>query len=339
MIELYETAKRKTYKHRIMLGGMLLILCGIAFAYISIGKTTYDWNTIVKSLFGTEDSQASFIILELRLPRLLVGLFGGMALGVAGNAFQTMLRNPLASPDIIGVSSGTSVTAVLCFLVLRIGEPMVSILSVLSGIGVAAFIYFLSKGQSFSISRMILIGLGLQSMMSAMISFMLLRANQYDVPSAMRWLSGSLTGMRMESVAMLASITIVCITILIFIEKPLRIMELGEESSITLGVGTNKVRKINMLCAVILIAFTTSVCGPLAFISFLAGPIARHLVGAGAARTIATALVGASLVLISDLIGQSLFSVRFPVGVMTGLLGAPYLLFLLIRMNKTGGAL
>lgn len=337
-IQTFDIVKKKTRKQRIVLCSMIIVLLCIAIAYISLGKTTYSIRTIINVFLGTDDSGASFTILQLRLPRLLVGLLGGMALGTAGNTFQTMLRNPLASPDIIGVSAGTSVAAVFCLLILQLSGPVVSIISVMSGIGIAAIIYFFSKGQGFSGSRMILIGLGLQAMMNAVISYILLRANQQDAASAMRWLSGSLTGMQMDTVVLLGIVVVVCMSILVFLEKPLRIMELGEEMSVTLGVKTGKIRGLNILCAVIMIAFTTSICGPISFVAFLAGPIAKHIAGAGASRTIVAGIVGACLVLIGDGIGQSLFSTRFPVGVMTGILGAPYLLFLLIRMNKTGGA-
>jgi iron complex transport system permease protein len=125
--------------------------------------------------------------------------------------------------------------------------------------------------------------------------------------------------------------------IIVVLGNHLRILELGEQSAISLGLRTDVVRLLLVLASVFLIAFATAVTGPVAFVAFLAGPIAGKLVGAGAPTAIPSGLVGASLVLAADIIGQFAFDIRFPVGIITGILGAPYLLFLLIRMNRTGG--
>jgi iron complex transport system permease protein len=124
--------------------------------------------------------------------------------------------------------------------------------------------------------------------------------------------------------------------ILVLLGKHLSILELGEQSASSLGVSTDKTRIILIFSSVIMIAIATATTGPIAFVSFLAGPIAKRLVGIGFSNIIPAGLVGINLVLASDLIGQFAFAYRFPVGVITGLLGAPYLIFLLIRMNRKG---
>lgn len=333
----YQNNKKAQYKFRIISISLILILFVISYIFLAYGDRIYRFDTILSVLSGDEIQGASFTIATLRLPRLFIGLLAGFALGCAGNTFQTLLRNPLASPDIIGVTSGSSAAAVYCILILQMSGVMVSIISVISGLAIACLIYLFSKGHGFSGGRMILIGLGIQAMLNAVISYILLRANQQDVAGAFRWLSGSLTGMQMENVPILFFVVIISITILILLERHLKIMSLGEDMAITLGVSTNKIRGLSILFSVCLIAFTTSICGPIAFVAFLAGPIAKHLVGANSSRTIISGMVGAILVLLGDLAGQYLFQTRFPVGVMTGILGAPYLLYLLIRMNKTGG--
>ena len=267
---------------------------------------------------------------------MLSGLLVGIAFGIAGNTFQTMLRNPLASPDIIGVTSGSSVAAVFCILVLGLSGPAVSIISVISGLLVSMLIYLLSKDISFSGSRLILIGIGIQAMLQAAISFLLLKASQYDVPGAMRWLSGSLNGMTMKDIPTLFIVVMVFGIISLLFTKYLQVLELGDEFATTLGIRLNLVRIILILSAVFLIAFATSTTGPIAFVAFLAGPIASKIVGRGSSNVLASGLVGALLVLSSDMIGQYVFSTRFPVGVITGILGAPYMLFLLICINRRG---
>lgn len=312
------------------------ILCG---AMLCLGNTRYSPAVIVRVLGGEEIKGTAFAVGTIRLPRMLAGLLAGTAFGMAGNTFQTMLRNSLASPDIIGVTAGSSAAAVFCLLILNASGNVVSAAAVASGIAVAFLIYFLSRGGSFSGGRLILIGIGMQAMLHAVISFLLLKASQYDVPAALRWLNGSLNGIQMKSIPGLFSVVLIFGSMLVFFGRQLKILELGEHSAVTLGLNTDRVRLVLVLSAVFLTAYATAVTGPIAFVAFLAGPIAGRLAGAGMPNTVPSGLTGAVLVLLSDIIGQYAFDTRFPVGVITGILGAPYLIYLLIRMNRTGGAL
>lgn len=236
----------------------------------------------------------------------------------------------------------TAAVLSLCTAIMLLGNTVYSpaaVWKVLTGENIkGAFIYLLSRGGKFEGGRLILIGLGVQAMLNAFISYLLLRAPQHDVPAAYRWLSGSLNGVQLSDIPMLAIIIIIFSPITILLGKHLRILELGENSAVTLGVNTDRTRILLTLSAVISIAFATATTGPIAFVSFLSGPISSKLVGAGTQNELPAGLVGAVLVLLADLIGQFAFNTKFPVGVITGILGAPYLIFLLIRMNKTGGA-
>lgn len=314
---------------------LTICICGMMLVY---GKTNYQLGTVIKVLSGERIQGATFTIATLRLPRMLCGLLAGLAFGIGGNTFQTMLRNPLASPDIIGISSGSSVAAVFCILVLRMSGSSVSFAAVISGIIVAILIYVLSRGSGFSGGRLILIGIGIQAMMNALISYLLAKASQYDVSTALRWLSGSLNGMSMGDVPALFLVVVIFGSITLALTKQLQILQLGDEFATTLGVKINLIRIMLILSSVFLIAFATSVTGPIAFVAFLSGPIAFKLVGPGAPNVLSSGLVGALLVLGADMLGQFAFSTRFPVGVVTGILGAPYMLLLLIVINKRGQA-
>jgi iron complex transport system permease protein len=343
MIETNNNLIREGYRRRrlrwvsitLLLVLVALILCATA---LIVGNTIYPLDTVIKVLLGEQIKGATFAIGTIRLPRMLAGLLVGLAFGIAGSTFQTILRNPLASPDIIGVSSGSSVAAVFCILMLKVSGSIVSISAVIAGLSVAAIIYLLSRGGSFSGGRLILIGIGVQAMLNAVISYMILKASEYDVPGALRWLSGSLNGIQMTKIPSLFFVVIIFGLLIFLFGRHLKILELGEQSAITLGVRTDVTRLLLILSAVFLIAFATAVTGPVAFTAFLAGPIAARLVGIGAPNELPSGLVGAILVLGADLIGQFAFDTRFPVGIITGILGAPYLLYLLIRMNKTGGS-
>ncbi|WP_459478905.1 FecCD family ABC transporter permease [Clostridium saccharoperbutylacetonicum] len=317
---------------------LIVLTVGLCLIMLLYGKTNYSLTTVTKVLLGEQIQGATFTIETLRLPRLLCGLLVGIAFGIAGNTFQTMLRNPLASPDIIGISSGASVAAVFSILVLHMSGSIVSIAAVISGISLSFFIYILSKSSGFSSNRLILIGIGIQAMTNALISFLLVKASEYEVSNALTWLSGSLNGISIKEIPTLFVVVVIFGVIILCLTNQLQILELGDEFAITLGIKINLIRISLILSSVFLIAFATAVTGPIAFVAFLAGPISARLVGFGAPNVFASGLVGAILVLGADMIGQYVFSTRFPVGIITGILGAPYMLLLLITMNRRGRA-
>ncbi|MFV0504209.1 MAG: FecCD family ABC transporter permease [Lachnospirales bacterium] len=311
----------------------LLSLIG-AFLTIYLGNTIYSVETIIRVFSGGEVENATFSILTLRLPRMLAGLTAGFAFGFGGSVFQTMLRNPLANPNILGITSASSVGALICILLLNGGSTVIFFGSIIGATIVAVSIYMLSKFKRYSVGRLILIGIAFQAMMNSLISYLLLIGNENDLSSAVRWMSGSLNGVSLSSIFPLILVMIFCIPIIIAKAKDLEILELGEESAITLGINTNRTRGFLLIGAVVLVAVATATTGPISFVSFLAGPIAKRITGYGNSSPITAGIFGATLVLFSDLMGQNLFDTRFPVGVVTGLIGAPYLIYLLIRMNR-----
>lgn len=312
---------------------LLFILC---CAMLLLGNTIYPVEVIIRSLMGEEIAGANFAVNTIRLPRMVTGLFAGFAFGVAGYIFQTMLRNPLANPNILGITSGSSVAAVFCITVLHSSNTVVSIAAIIGGLITVTVMYLLSRSQSFSIGRLIIIGIGMQAMLDAVISYLIIKSSQQDIAGALRWLSGSLNGSKMSDVIPLIIITAILTPIIIAFGKQLSMLELGDQMAMSLGVSIDKTRVILIVSSVFMISIATATTGPIAFVSFLAGPIANRLVAASAQNILPAGLVGANLVLLADLVGQFAFEYRFPVGVITGLLGAPYLIYLLIRMNQKG---
>lgn len=329
--------RRQRHRRWILVTGSLAALAFIlCCAMLLLGNTIYPVIDVIRVLSGEELQGASFAINTIRLPRMLAGLFAGFAFGIAGNTFQTMLRNPLANPNVIGITSGSSAAAVFCIVILHTSGAVVSIASVIAGLATVILIYILSRGKSFSIGRLILIGIGIQAMLSALISYLLLIGAEQDLPAAFRWLSGSLNGSQMHELPPLILSVFIFTPIIIVLGKHLSILELGEQSATSLGVNTDKTRIVLIFSSVCMISLATATTGPIAFVSFLSGPIAKRLVGVGFSSAIPAGLVGVNLVLAADLIGQFAFVARYPVGVITGILGAPYLIFLLIRMNRRG---
>ena len=316
----------------------LLFLCVLLLACLMMvyGNTIYSFDTVIKVLVGEEIKGATFAIKTLRLPRMLAAILCGIAFGMAGNTFQTLLGNPLASPDIIGISSGASVAAVFGILILGLDGTAVSLLAVISGLFVAGFIYLISQGNGFSNGRLILTGIGIQAFLNAILSWLLLKASEYDVASALQWLSGSLNGVRLESIGRLAAVVVICGIAILSLNYHLQILQLGEVYAQVLGMKVHIIRVFLILLSLLMIAFATSVTGPLASVAFLSGPIAAKLSGGGRSNLLTSGLVGAILVLASDFVGQYCLPSRYPAGIITGILGAPYLLFLLLRMNRKG---
>ncbi|MHA6481756.1 FecCD family ABC transporter permease [Paenibacillus sp. strain BS8-2] len=320
----------------IVTGLLALLALALCCAMLLLGNTIYSIQDVLRALSGEQLKGVSFAVNTIRLPRMLAGLFAGLAFGVAGYTFQTMLRNPLANPNVIGITSGSSAAAVFCIVVLQASGAVVSAASVVAGLVTVIIIYLLSRGKSFSIGRLILVGIGIQAMLDAFISYMMLVSAEQDVPAAMRWLAGSLNGSQLDELPPLIITVLIFTPIIIALGKHLDILELGEQMASSLGVSTDRTRIFLIIASVCMIAIATATTGPIAFVSFLAGPIAKRLVGIGFSGIIPAGLVGINLVLASDLIGQFAFAHRFPVGIITGLLGAPYLIFLLIRMNRKG---
>lgn len=290
------------------------------------GNTIYSPETVLRVLSGTDAGGAAFTIRTLRFPRMLTAILCGMAFGLSGNTFQQLLGNPLASPDIIGVTSGASVAAVFGILILKLDYGIVAVMAVFSGLLVSALIYFLSHKNGFSNTRLILTGIGMQAFLNSIISWMLLKASEYDVASALRWLSGSLNGVKMDTMPALAAVVFTAGLGILLLSRHLLILQLGEAHAVTLGIPVSITRLLLILLALVLTAFAASVTGP----------IAARISGRGRSSMLAASLTGSILILISDLVGQFTLPSRYPVGVITGILGAPYLLFLLLRINHKG---
>ena len=315
---------------------LVVIVLALCSTMLMLGNTIYPVKDVIGVLLGEQVKGASFAVGTIRFPRMIAGVFAGFAFGVGGYIFQTMLRNPLANPNVIGITAGSSAAAVFCIIVLQASNTIVSIASVVGGLATALVVYCLSKGSSFSIGRLILIGIGIQAMLTAVINYLMLIGKTHDLPTAMRWLSGSLNGAKMDNLYPIILTVCMFAPIILFFGKRLEMLELGEQAATSLGVDTNKTRLILIISSVLIIALATATTGPIAFVAFLSGPIAKRLVGIEFSAIIPAGLVGVILVLAADLIGQFAFVARYPVGVITGILGAPYLIYLLIRINRKG---
>ncbi|MGX5770003.1 FecCD family ABC transporter permease [Microbacterium trichothecenolyticum] len=331
--------RRRSRRRTIMTVALAVAVVLVFVASLMIGQTFYSLAEVVRVILGETVPGASFTVGELRLPRTVLAILAGFAFGIAGVTFQTMLRNPLASPDIIGITAGASAAAVFGIVILSLSETAVSVLAVVGGLATALAIYLLSNKGGFAGTRLILIGIGVAAMLDAAVTYVLSKAPAYDLQAAMRWLTGSLNGATWSSVLPLAIASVVLGPTLLAKGRDLNVMRLGDDAAASLGIRLQGTRVIVIVAAVVLLAFATAATGPIAFVAFMAGPIAMRIVGPGGSLLLPSALAGALLVQLSDLLGQFAFDSRYPVGVVTGVLGAPFLLYLLIRTNRSGGSL
>lgn len=320
----------------IVLGILLFALFATA---LMVGNTFYTPDEVIRVILGETVPGASFTVGDLRLPRAILAVLTGFGFGIAGVCFQTMLRNPLASPDIIGISSGAGAAAVFGIVVLSANGPVVSLYALGGAIVTALVIYLLSIKGGFAGTRLILIGIGVAAMLQSVISYLLSRAANWDIQAAMQWLTGSLNSASWERVLPMAVAAAIIMPLMLSQGRSLSTLQLGDDSAAGLGLRVNTTRLLLILGAVALLAFATAATGPIAFVAFMAGPIAARITGPGANLLLPSAFVGAVLVLGGDLIAQFAFGTRYPVGVVTGVVGAPYLIYLLIRTNRSGGSL
>jgi len=331
--------RRRARRHALMVFLLLCLVVALFALTLSLGQSFTSPSDVIRVLLGENVQGAAFTVGQLRLPRAALAALAGLSFGLGGVAFQIMLRNPLASPDIIGISSGASAAAVFAIVILSLKGPIVSVVAVIAGLGVALLVYGLSFRNGVAGTRLILVGIGVSALLESVIAYILSQAPAWSLQEAIRWLTGSVNGAQLGQAAPLLLALAVFGGLLLSRSRDLEALRLGDDMAAALGVSVSRTRVMVIIAAVGTIASATAVTGPIAFVAFLSGPIAARIVGNNGSILIPAALVGAVLVLAGDYAGQFLLPSRYPVGVVTGALGAPYLIFLIVRVNRTGGLL
>ena len=320
-----------------VLAAIAVVICALSLA---VGDYTLSVPDLVATLLGQGAGKDNFVVLQLRLPRMTMAIVAGLAFAVAGALFQALLGNPLASPDLIGITSGASVAAVFAILVLGLSGFAVSGFAFAGAMVVASTIYFFSWRSGIAGYRFVLVGIAIAFMVQATLSYLLTRADVRDAQGALVWMVGSLSGTRWIEVGVVAIAVGVLLPLVWALEPQLRMLQLGDDTARGLGVRINLARVGLLALAVALAAAATAAVGPIAFVAFVSGPIARQLTRSGGAALVASGLVGIVLVTAADFVAQHLLpgGVQVPVGIITGAIGAPYLLWLLATSRTRGEA-
>ncbi|MCA0145746.1 iron chelate uptake ABC transporter family permease subunit [Blastococcus sp. LR1] len=310
---------------------------------VSMGRGDFPIGVVdvLRTLVGLGEGPQEFIVLELRAPRVIVGVLVGLAFGVAGALFQTFARNPLASPDTLGITAGASAGAVAA-IVLTGGTSTGAILGGL-GIPLAALLGALAAGLLLFLLawragidgyRLVLVGIALWAVGNALIDFLLTRAEIYDASSAYVWITGSLNSRTWDHAVPLAIALAVLLPLSLALNRVLAVMQFGDDTARGLGVRLAGAQTAVVLLAVGLVAFAVSAAGPIAFVSLIVPQIAVRLTGGSRPPLLASGLVGALLVVGADLVTRTVLPEALPVGILTAAIGAPYLLWLLVRGRR-----
>lgn len=276
------------------------------------------------------------VVLDIRLPRVLTALLTGAALAVSGAIFQSLSRNPLGSPDVIGFTTGAASGAVVYFVLGGTSSVISAVYAVGAGLLTALIVFALSmRGGAVASYRLVLVGIGVGATLSALNEVMLLRGELEQALSAQIWLSGSLNARHWSHAMPLLIGLVVVLPLLLLGQSRLMLLEIGDDLARQLGVHALKVKGLMAMGAVLLASFATGAAGPIAFIALAAPRLAAFLTGDHGRPLWPSALTGALMLLGVDVISQNLpFELNLPVGLMTALIGGVYLVFALPRMKS-----
>ncbi|MBB5953737.1 iron complex transport system permease protein [Saccharothrix tamanrassetensis] len=320
-------------KHRtlVLVGVMALVIAGVGLLGLSYGPTWASPAKVFAALTGSGGG-SGVVIREWRLPRVLAGLVFGAALGVAGAIFQNITRNPMGSPDIIGLDAGAYTGALVAITVLSGTSAQLTTGSVVGGVLAAAAVYLLSLGGSQSGLRLVVIGIAVNAILTAVNSWIVLRAELEIAIAAVGWSAGSLNGVDWEDLRIPFAVITVLLAVLATRAPALHQSALGTAVAVTTGVRVERLRLQLVLIGVGCTATVTAVAGPIAFIALAAPQIGRRLAGAPGVPLLPAALVGAVLLQGADLVAQLLLApVSLPVGVVSTAIGGCYLIWLLAK--------
>lgn len=311
-----------------LLGIAIIVVCVIT---LSTGDIALSPTEVISALFGGGERTDRIVVVEWRLPRVLAAVVFGAALAVSGAIFQSLTRNPLASPDILGFSAGSYTGALIVIIFFAGGYLQVAAGAVTGGLLAAAIVYLLSVRTRMQGFRLIIVGVALAATLSAINTWMLLRAQLDVAMTAAAWGAGSLSTVTWQQVIPATIVIAILLLLLRLLAPPLRHLELGDDAARALGVRIEASKLALVGVGVGLIAIVTAAAGPIAFVALAAPHIARMLLHSQRLTLTATALTGSLMLTIADFLAQHLALTPLPVGIATVVIGGGYLLWLLLH--------
>lgn len=313
--------------------GLVLLFSCIALGLLALVSGDYPLSLgeVWQALFSGVDDFTRTVVVEWRLPRILAAIVFGAALGASGAVFQSLTRNPLASPDILGFSAGAYTGALIVIIVLGGSYLQVAAGALIGGIATAALVYVLAFRRGAQGFRLIIVGIAISAMLSSVNTWLTLTADLDTAMVAAVWGAGSLNGVTWQQTGVGSVLVAVLLLAVLVLGRPLRQLELGDDAAQALGVRVEASRLLLMLLSVGLIAVVTAAAGPIAFVALAAPQIARRMTRSPGVSVASAALMGAAMLVSSDAIAQHALPAMLPVGTVTVVVGGGYLIWLLIR--------
>lgn len=319
-----------------LLVAALVVLIGIT---LTTGDFQLSVGEVVQALTGSGSGAADFVVNTLRMPRILTAVFVGAALAVSGAILQSLTRNSLGSPDIIGFTNGSAVGALVVIIVLHGSMTQIALGALAGGLATAFAVHLLMIGRGIQGFRLVVIGIGVSALLLAVNSYLITRATFQEALEAQAWLVGSL-GNRLWTHANAIGLALaVLLPPAFLLSRRLAMVEMGDTTASALGVDVSRTRTALLVISVALAAFATAVTGPIWFIALAAPQVVRRLTRSSGPALLPSALMGAFLLLLSDLVVQRAFApALLPVGTATGAIGGLYLIWLLITESRKSRA-
>ncbi|WP_050515552.1 iron chelate uptake ABC transporter family permease subunit [Streptomyces rimosus] len=316
---------------------LAVLLAAVCLAYLCVGESFVAPGEALKAVFGLPSS-AELVVGTLRLPRMAVGLLVGAAFGIAGALIQTVARNPLASPDVIGVTQGASALTVGAMTFGVTSYAVLPYLSVAGGVLAAALGYVFAWRGGLHATRFVLIGIGFAVALRSVTQLFLTKGDYLVAQQAQVWMTGSLNGRGWAEAEPLGRALLVLLPAVLWAARAQRTVSLDDATATALGVRLNRTRLGLVALGVVLASMATGAAGPVDFVALLAPQTARRLTRTAQIPLLCSALLGAVVVVLGDLLARKLFApTELPVGVLTAAVGAPYLIHLIIRSRAVGG--
>ncbi|NQX26295.1 iron-enterobactin ABC transporter permease [Microbacteriaceae bacterium VKM Ac-2854] len=320
-------------RRTLVIGGVLLAASvALAVWSMTMGDFELGIDEVVGALLGTGSAKAHLVVVEWRLPRVLLALAVGAALGLSGAIFQSLTRNPLGSPDIIGFNTGAYTGAILVLVLIPHNGWMVAGGAMIGGILTAALVYALAWRRGVHGFRLIIVGIAVSAVLASLNTWLLLVVDLQQAMGAAIWGAGTLNGVGWDQFFTVLLVAAVLLPAMIALAPRMRLLEMGDDAASSLGVDAEKSRLQLVLVGVALTAVCTAVAGPISFVALAAPQLARRLTRSPGIALVPSAMLGALLLLASDVIAQRAFApTQLPVGIITVALGGGYLIWLLIR--------
>jgi iron complex transport system permease protein len=322
---------------RALLVCLALAVTGACTVVLSLGTGAYELTPVevLRTFAGHGPPGAEFIVLDLRLPRALVALLVGFGTGMAGAVFQSLTRNPLGSPDIIGFGNGASAGALVAIILFDAGAPQTAFGALAGGFATATAVYVLAWRRGVHGYRLILVGIGASAVLGSATSYLYVRADIGKAAQAAGWMIGSLNARGWSDVRIAGLGLILCVPVVLAYARRLSILEMGDDTAGALGVPPERSRLVLLCAGTGLTALAVAAAGPIPFLAMAAPQLARRLTRATGPGLLPAAWMGAVLVAAADLVTQrATGSALMPVGVVMGVGGGLYLAWLLLRERR-----